>query len=319
MRSAAAATLLSVCGLCAPLEAGSRIRRCDHLFVRGASSDIPSEGKSAFGAEMSDVAAMLRSCGPESLVFVDELGRGTSPRDGTKLAGAVFEHMAASGISGVFATHLHDILKLPLKENARKRIREKRMAFHNATESGWTYKLEDGVCSDSMALVTARDFGISVEILRRAQELEQYLPASELINVGENNVSTAPSIHNETPQQFNLKTAASFAESITGSRWTFIPQRWNVHPSFSGKPAVYILELSSGCDGEAPFFYVGETGDAQTRLQEHRNKRGASINAAVLIVGDKSEARALETELIRAMAGRGYPMASTKDGIRLRP
>lgn len=82
MRSTAAATLLTVCGLAAPLEAGSRIRRFDHLFVRGASSDVPAENMSAFGAEMADVAALLRSCGQQSLVFVDELGRGTSPRDG---------------------------------------------------------------------------------------------------------------------------------------------------------------------------------------------------------------------------------------------
>lgn len=84
MRSAAAAALLSVCGLCSPVGPGTKIRKFDHLFLRGASADIPSENKSAFGAEMGDIAAMLRVCGGRSLVFVDELGRGTSPKDGTR-------------------------------------------------------------------------------------------------------------------------------------------------------------------------------------------------------------------------------------------
>jgi hypothetical protein len=80
MRSTAAAALLSVCGFCAPLGAGSTIPRFDTLFLRGASADVPTEDMSAFGAEMGDIAALMRCCGPKSLIFVDELGRGTSPR-----------------------------------------------------------------------------------------------------------------------------------------------------------------------------------------------------------------------------------------------
>ena len=127
MRATAAAALLSNCGLCAPLGPSSAIQRFDNIFVRGASADVPTEGKSAFGAEMGDIAALLRSCGERSLVFVDELGRGTSPKDGTCLAGAVLEAMAEAGMSGVFATHLHDVLNLPLK--GLDRIAMKRMAI----------------------------------------------------------------------------------------------------------------------------------------------------------------------------------------------
>ena len=104
MRSTAAAVLLISCGLCAPIIKGSSIRRFDSLFVRGASADIPSENKSAFGAEMGDCSSLLRACGTQSLVFVDEIGRGTSPKDGTSLAGAILERMAEDGMSGMFAT-----------------------------------------------------------------------------------------------------------------------------------------------------------------------------------------------------------------------
>lgn len=69
---------------------------------------------------MGDIAALLHSCVDKSFISVDELGRGTSPRDGTCLAGAELEAMVEAGMSGVFATHLHDVLNLPL--NGRERI-----------------------------------------------------------------------------------------------------------------------------------------------------------------------------------------------------
>lgn len=99
MRSTAAAALLTSCGLCSPLEEG-HIKCFDNIFVRGASADVPTEGKSAFGSEMNDIAQMLRQCGSESLIMVDEIGRGTSPKDGTSLAGAVLEEIASRGITG---------------------------------------------------------------------------------------------------------------------------------------------------------------------------------------------------------------------------
>jgi hypothetical protein len=151
MRATAAAALLINAGLCAPVKPGSRVRRFDSIFLRGASADVPTEDKSAFGAEMGDVASLLRSCGSKSLVFVDEIGRGTSPKDGTSLAGAILEQM--SGVyrmSGMFATHLHGILNLPYSSTAEARLRRKRMAVtedYNG-ESKWTYLLEDGVCTN---------------------------------------------------------------------------------------------------------------------------------------------------------------------------
>ena len=176
MRSTAAAALLTVCGLCGPLSSESRISRFDTLFLRGASADIPTEDKSAFGAEMGDLAALFRCSGPKSFVFVDELGRGTSPRDGTRLAGAVLERMADLGMSGIFATHLHDVLDLPLRKT---RIVTKRIKIDHDEKNDsyvWTHKLEDGICTDSMALVTAKRFGLPAEIIRRAEELTQFIP-----------------------------------------------------------------------------------------------------------------------------------------------
>ena len=79
------------------LGEGSFVRRFDSIFFRGASADVPTENnKSAFGAEMGDISALLWSSTRRSLVFVDELvvGRGTSPTDdGTTVAGTILEEM----------------------------------------------------------------------------------------------------------------------------------------------------------------------------------------------------------------------------------
>lgn len=120
-------------------------------------------------------------------------GKGTSARDGSALAGALLEYLDQHAVTGVFATHLHEIFHLPLQ---LKSVKEKRMGFvvedvevqeveknnirhakdyGSSNESGvrvrWTYQLEDGRCEDSMALTTARQYHIDRSVIYRAEEL----------------------------------------------------------------------------------------------------------------------------------------------------
>lgn len=320
MRSTAAAALLSVCGLCAPLQKGSRISRFDHLFVRGASADVPSENKSAFGAEMGDVAALLRSCGRRSLVFVDELGRGTSPRDGTRLAGAVLEAMSMAGMKGIFATHLHEILDLPLK--GKERIVPKRMAIHDVDETGdeseayrWTYRLEDGVCRDSMALVTAARFGLPEAVLARAEALGEHLsgettcsPAGSGEKQRHEKGSPSQNALNELVRLFPVVRQVVSTEPIT------IPPLWSSPSSLEGRSCLYILEL----DENPPRFYVGETDKLSKRIGQHRAKGGPWSTAAAVVIpaSSKSEAREWESRVIRKLAKAGVDLVSSADGRR---
>lgn len=322
LRSTAAAALLSVCGLCAPLEKQSLVRRFDHIFVRGASSDVPTESKSAFGAEMGDVAALLRCCGDRSLVFVDELGRGTSPRDGTRLAGAVLEEMALTGMSGMFATHLHDILQLPLA--GWHRITRKRMAIHERDQSGhelanykWTYKLEDGVCTDSMALVTAARFGLPQRVLERAEFFADSL-AAPVPTLEPSDPSANDLIHQvETETEaFDAEDISYTIETITGKAPVAIPSRWSVPASHEGQTCVYVLQFDNPRG-----FYVGETDNIRKRLDQHRSKGGnwSTVDAYVVNVPEgKSEARELESRLIQRLARAGMLLHSTRDGRSLR-
>ena len=326
MRSTAAAALLTACGLCAPLGPGSRIRRYDHIFVRGASADVPAEQKSAFGAEMGDIAALLRCCGDRSLVFVDELGRGTSPHDGTRLAGAVLEAMASSGMSGVFATHLHDILKLPLQSG--NRVVNKRMAIHKKLSTGeessqyyWTYRLEDGVCTDSMALVTAERFGLPTNVIERAEELSHFLTDSSSSNqsepsASEPSASSDVNVINGAPKLTRLVDIARFIEKTIGQHSFPIPPQWNVPASLDGKSCVYVLEV----DVDPPLYYVGESDNLRQRITQHRAKKGiwTNLSAIVFPAEGKSQARAWESQLIQKLAKSGVNLLSTSDGRSIR-
>ena len=338
MRSTAAASLLTVCGLCAPLEAGSYVHRFDSVFVRGASADVPTESKSAFGAEMGDVAALMRACGEDSLVFVDELGRGTSPKDGTSLAGAVLEAMASAGMTGFFATHLHGIFKLPLVSSASDRIKTKRMVFTedpDATDaySGleWTYKMEDGICTQSHALVTAARFGLPAEILRRAEALslfcldadcaknDAFTPSTIQSSMSNRRDTAATRVGSPSAVATSQQSSASFddavriVEEVSCVKAAIIPPRWMPPPSLEGTCCVYILEIGTN----PPQYYVGETDSLSRRLSQHRRKgpEWAQLRAAAVPVPEgKSDSRSIESLTIRKLAKAGYDLVSIADG-----
>eukprot|EP00536_Pseudo-nitzschia_multiseries_P003783 jgi/Psemu1/186574/e_gw1.59.102.1 len=321
MRSTAAAALLTICGLCAPLSRESRISRFDTLFLRGASADVPTEDKSAFGAEMGDLAALFRCSGPRSFVFVDELGRGTSPRDGTRLAGAVLERMAESGMSGVFATHLHDVLDLPLRKDriVTKRIRIDRGNDGDGSSYAWTHKLEDGRCTDSMALVTAERFGLPEEILRRAEELTQFIPQRTATDFDSCERTDEDPQSRKPDRDSRLVPSSSSASSVE------IPPRHIPPASLANRSCLYVLQLvppalSSSSPPPAIRYYVGETDSIAKRLSQHRKKGGAwsRCKAVVFPVGNKSQARYCESALIGEMARAGYALESIVDGRTLR-
>jgi DNA mismatch repair ATPase MutS len=96
MRSLAVAALLANCGLHVPASR-ARVPRFDSVFMRTASYDVPAEGKSAFALEMDDVRVMLRDCTHRSFVLLDEIGKGTSARDGAALGGALLEALDQVG------------------------------------------------------------------------------------------------------------------------------------------------------------------------------------------------------------------------------
>ena len=318
MRATAAAALLSSCGLCAPLQSDSIIRRFNNIFVRGASSDIPAENLSAFGAEVLDISALLRCCSMDSLVFVDELGRGTSPRDGTSIAAAVVEAMAQRGMSGIFATHLHEIFDLPLQD--ADRVRNKRIAISEGDDGkhSSTYLVEDGICTDSLAMSTAARFGFPEDVLDRARTFATILDSED--SAVDTRYAPRLSFDATASGAKTLEDAVRAISCVNGCEGTpvMIPSGWNPPPSLEGSSCVYVLELQE----DTPRFYVGETDSLSQRLRQHRAKGGAwsqVFAAAFRITEGKSQARNVESLLvIRALATSGFDMVSIADGRSVR-
>eukprot|EP00547_Thalassionema_nitzschioides_P000045 CAMPEP_0194209404 /NCGR_PEP_ID=MMETSP0156-20130528/7541_1 /TAXON_ID=33649 /ORGANISM="Thalassionema nitzschioides, Strain L26-B" /LENGTH=1217 /DNA_ID=CAMNT_0038936571 /DNA_START=172 /DNA_END=3825 /DNA_ORIENTATION=- len=340
MRSTAAAALLASCGFCAPVEANSQVQRFDHVFVRGASSDIPTENLSAFGAEVLDIASLLCSGTTNSLVFVDELGRGTSPKDGTSIAAAVLEEMSNRGMSGIFATHLHDIIPLLKTENCDG-IVNKRMVIRDDQHP--TYLMEDGVCMDSQALETAARFGFPDNVLTRAKTFAKILDdgfeeENNDVEIDYNLVERCShdDVSDEASNEITHSTkcmedAILVASKVQGCEDEIpikIRPKWTPPPSLEGRSCVYILAVPIRDDhssNERHHFYVGETDSFLQRLSQHRRKKASKFDwslasAAVFqIPGGKSDARLVESLVIRQLAQHGFDMISVADGMKLRP
>ena len=112
MRQTALIVLLALCGSCVPAREAS-IGPVDRIFTRIGSADDLAGGRSTFMVEMVETAAILHNATPESLVLMDEIGRGTSTFDGLSLAWAAAVHIAENvGAFTLFATHYFELTAL---------------------------------------------------------------------------------------------------------------------------------------------------------------------------------------------------------------
>uniref|UniRef100_A0A5K4F8C7 DNA_MISMATCH_REPAIR_2 domain-containing protein n=1 Tax=Schistosoma mansoni TaxID=6183 RepID=A0A5K4F8C7_SCHMA len=159
----------------------AEIMPVDAIMARVGAADYQCRGVSTFLAEMLETSSVLRSVTRNSLVIIDELGRGTSTYDGFGLAWAVASFLASPevGCFGLFATHFHELTSLAYympKRVANLRVlcnvsNDKEIVENKESETKVTmlYKVEAGVCSRSYGLDVARLAGLPIEVIKQAE------------------------------------------------------------------------------------------------------------------------------------------------------
>jgi DNA mismatch repair protein MutS len=155
----------------------ARVPVCDRIFTRVGASDSLALGQSTFMVEMNETAAIVHGATEDSLILLDEIGRGTSTYDGVSIAWAVTEHVHERvKAKTVFATHYHELTQLgdllPRAGNLNVAVREM------GDEIVFLRRLEEGGADRSYGIQVARLAGLPVEVIERAKELLAELEGS---------------------------------------------------------------------------------------------------------------------------------------------
>ncbi|RKX63136.1 MAG: DNA mismatch repair protein MutS [Thermodesulfobacteriota bacterium] len=164
----------------------ARIGIVDKLFTRVGASDALPEGRSTFMIEMEETARILHQVTPQSLVILDEIGRGTSTFDGMSIAWSVVEYLhdlGGKGVKTLFATHYHELTELA---QIKSRVRN-----YNVVVREWEgkviflYKLLPGGSNRSYGIEVARLAGLPAEVIERAFKILHMLENKEQERVDE--------------------------------------------------------------------------------------------------------------------------------------
>lgn len=181
MRMTALIVLMAQIGCFVPASY-AKISIVDRIFTRVGASDDLTAGQSTFMVEMSEVADILRYATKNSLVILDEVGRGTSTFDGISIARSVAEHICGSkklGCKTLFATHYHELIEL---ENTLEGVKNYSIAVKRHGDGiRFLRKIVRGGVDESYGIEVAKLAGLPSKVVKRAKEL---LSEMELENCG---------------------------------------------------------------------------------------------------------------------------------------
>ena len=171
MRQVALITLMAQIGSFVPATS-AHIGVVDKIFTRVGASDDLSMGQSTFMVEMMEVASILKEATANSLVILDEIGRGTSTYDGLSIAWAVAEYIVDKekcGAKTLFATHYHELTKL---EETKPGVKNYSIAVKEKGEDiVFLRKIVSGGTDESYGVHVAKLAGVPNEVLKNANHI----------------------------------------------------------------------------------------------------------------------------------------------------
>ena len=180
MRQTALIVLMAQIGSFVPASYAD-IGIVDRIFTRVGASDDLASGQSTFMVEMTEVANILRNATPDSLLILDEIGRGTSTFDGLSIAWAVVEHIANTKILGaktLFATHYHELTEL---EGTLDGVNNYCIAVkEKGDDIVFLRKIVRGGADKSYGIQVARLAGVPETVITRAKELVTQLSDADI-------------------------------------------------------------------------------------------------------------------------------------------
>ena len=181
MRQVALITLMAQVGSFVPATEAT-IGVVDKIFTRVGASDDLSMGQSTFMVEMMEVASILKEATKNSLVILDEIGRGTSTYDGLSIAWAVAEYIADKekcGAKTLFATHYHEMTTLEKEGNGIKNysiaVKEK------GEDIIFLRKIVEGGTDESYGVHVAKLAGVPKDVTKRANEILKSLERKSVL------------------------------------------------------------------------------------------------------------------------------------------
>ena len=180
MRQTALIVLLAQLGSFVPAKS-AKIGLVDRIFTRVGASDDLASGQSTFMVEMNEVANILRNATKNSLLILDEIGRGTSTFDGLSIAWAVIEHISNRKLLGaktLFATHYHELTELEGKignvNNYCIAVKEK------GDDIVFLRKIIKGGADKSYGIQVAKLAGVPDMVIDRAKEIVAQLSENDI-------------------------------------------------------------------------------------------------------------------------------------------
>ena len=192
MRQTALIVLMAQIGSFIPAKSAN-IAICDRVFTRVGASDDLASGQSTFMVEMSEVSNILRNATKNSLLILDEIGRGTSTFDGLSIAWAVIEHIANTKLLGaktLFATHYHELTEL---EESLKGVNNYCIAVKEKDDNIiFLRKIVKGGADKSYGIQVAKLAGVPNDVIERAKEIVEELSNADITLKARNIASNLP-------------------------------------------------------------------------------------------------------------------------------
>ena len=192
MRQVALITIMAQMGSFVPAKK-AKIGIVDSVFTRVGASDDLSSGQSTFMVEMVEVANIVKNATKDSLIILDEIGRGTSTFDGMSIARAVLEYVQDESILGcktLFATHYHELISLEEELSGIKNYNI--AAKKRGDDLIFLRRIVRGGADDSYGIEVAKLAGVPDFIIKRAKKVLNELESGSKI------------IYKELPAQMTL-------------------------------------------------------------------------------------------------------------------